>query len=302
MKVLDNLEVSGSLGLGSTKKDTFTIGSSLENTDVNVDNLVVYANADFKNNVTLGSSSVDVVNVKGQLSASSGISASFFTGNGSGLTNIGLSPDITSSNGQIIINSEIAASGGIDVPAPEVYKLNNKTFAKWNEKLFTATDGTTYPTTGSRIVGADFSDYGSQFADLGGLYFGRTNLDYMVGVVEADYIKLRTDYTYATPAGIDIVNGNGPSPTNIVIDNKSNGGDIAIKTSGNDSYQKIILSSSVLLSPKTSLPGNGQLGIWLFLEVIYIFTTAQNGKRLLYLKDLLFCSFTVLGYYLFTKL
>jgi hypothetical protein len=61
MKVLTTLTVSGGLNMASNAKDTFTIGTPLENNDGNVDELYVYANADFKNNVILGSSSVDRV-------------------------------------------------------------------------------------------------------------------------------------------------------------------------------------------------------------------------------------------------
>jgi hypothetical protein len=67
MKILTNLTASGGLDLGSSNKDTFTIGTPLENNDGNVDNLYVYANADFKNNVILGSSSVDNITVSGNL-------------------------------------------------------------------------------------------------------------------------------------------------------------------------------------------------------------------------------------------
>ena len=88
MKILTTLTVSGGLNMASAAKDTFTIGTPLEHNDGQVDNLNVYANAFFKNNVELGSSSVDTINVSGQLTASSGISASFFIGDGSGLTNI----------------------------------------------------------------------------------------------------------------------------------------------------------------------------------------------------------------------
>ena len=63
MKVLTTLTVSGGLNMASTAKDTFTIGTPLEHNDGNVDDLTVYANADFKNNVILGSSSADSVTV-----------------------------------------------------------------------------------------------------------------------------------------------------------------------------------------------------------------------------------------------
>lgn len=70
MKVLTTLTVSGGLNMASTAKDVFTIGTPLENNDGNVDDLYVYANADFKNNVILGSSSADKVVFNGLLSSS----------------------------------------------------------------------------------------------------------------------------------------------------------------------------------------------------------------------------------------
>lgn len=73
MKVLTTLTVSGGLNMASTAKDTFTIGTPLENNDGNVDDLFVYANADFKNNVILGSSStgsIDTIVFNGLVSSS----------------------------------------------------------------------------------------------------------------------------------------------------------------------------------------------------------------------------------------
>jgi hypothetical protein len=67
MKILTTLTVSGGLNMASAAKDVFTIGTPLENNDGNVDDLYVYANADFKNNVILGSSSVDIITVSGNL-------------------------------------------------------------------------------------------------------------------------------------------------------------------------------------------------------------------------------------------
>lgn len=63
MKILTTLTVSGGLNMASTAKDVFTIGTPLENNDGNVDDLYVYANADFKNNVILGSSSADILKI-----------------------------------------------------------------------------------------------------------------------------------------------------------------------------------------------------------------------------------------------
>jgi len=55
--------------LSSAAKDTFIIGTPLENDDSNVDNLYVHANADFKNNVILGSSSSDIVVFNGRINS-----------------------------------------------------------------------------------------------------------------------------------------------------------------------------------------------------------------------------------------
>lgn len=73
MKVLTTLTVSGGLNLSSNAKDTFSIGTPLEHNDGLVDDLVVYANADFKNNVILGSSSVDTVTSNAKITASAGL-------------------------------------------------------------------------------------------------------------------------------------------------------------------------------------------------------------------------------------
>ena len=89
MRILDNLSLSGSFNAASSAKDTFTIGSELERDNPNADDLKVWANARFYNDVQLGSSSVDIISANGQLTASSGISASAFYGDGSHLTNVG---------------------------------------------------------------------------------------------------------------------------------------------------------------------------------------------------------------------
>ncbi len=73
MKILTTLPVSGGLNMASQAKDTFTIGTPLENNDGDVDDLYVYANANFKNNVILGSSSVDTIFVNGQFRTSASI-------------------------------------------------------------------------------------------------------------------------------------------------------------------------------------------------------------------------------------
>ncbi len=106
MKVLTTLTVSGGLNMASTAKDVFTIGTPLENNDGNVDDLYVYANTDFKNNVILGSSSVDVVTSNAQITASSGVliqsSSLFITGSGSTVYING--QDITQGGGGSAVN------------------------------------------------------------------------------------------------------------------------------------------------------------------------------------------------------
>jgi len=70
MKILDRVDISGSMNLASIAKDTFVIGTPLENNDGNVDNLYVHANAYLNNHVVLGSSSVDTVVFNGLVSSS----------------------------------------------------------------------------------------------------------------------------------------------------------------------------------------------------------------------------------------
>ncbi len=71
--------------MASAAQDTFTIGTPLENNHGNVDILNVHANAYFKNNIELGSSSADTVVSNAPITASSGIflqnSNLFLTGN-----------------------------------------------------------------------------------------------------------------------------------------------------------------------------------------------------------------------------
>jgi len=125
MKILDRIDISGSMNLASSAKDTFTIGTPLENNDGNVDDLIVHANANFKNNVILGSSSVDTVVFSGVLSSSiiPAVSGVFSLGSntkpfkelfvGSGSISIaspanGVSPTTISNNAG---NLEISAGG-----------------------------------------------------------------------------------------------------------------------------------------------------------------------------------------------
>jgi hypothetical protein len=56
--------------MASTAKDEFTIGTPLENNNGLIDNLTVYANADFKNNVIIGSSSTDTLLINSKTTAS----------------------------------------------------------------------------------------------------------------------------------------------------------------------------------------------------------------------------------------
>lgn len=73
MKILDRLDISGSLTLASNAKDTFSIGTPLEHNDGQVDSLIVYANADFKNNVIIGSSSIDTLVINAKTTASADV-------------------------------------------------------------------------------------------------------------------------------------------------------------------------------------------------------------------------------------
>jgi len=98
MKVLTTLTVSGGLNMASAAKDTFVIGTPLEHNDGNVDNLYVYANADFKNNVILGSSSIDTVLVNAKITASSGITVQ--------------NCDLNITGGTIIVNGQDLLSAG----------------------------------------------------------------------------------------------------------------------------------------------------------------------------------------------
>ena len=74
MKVLTQLTASGGIDVASTGVDTIKLGTSnTENNDASVDNLTVWANADFKNNVTLGSSVADNTLVNSKLTASNSL-------------------------------------------------------------------------------------------------------------------------------------------------------------------------------------------------------------------------------------
>ena len=70
MRILSNVDISGSVGMASTGVDNFTIGTELENNNALVDNLTVNANANFKNNVTIGSSSIDILTINATITAS----------------------------------------------------------------------------------------------------------------------------------------------------------------------------------------------------------------------------------------
>ena len=74
MKILTTVTASAGLDVASTGSDTIKLGSvNIENNDAVVDNLIVWANADFKNNVTLGSSVADNTLVNSKLTASNGL-------------------------------------------------------------------------------------------------------------------------------------------------------------------------------------------------------------------------------------
>jgi hypothetical protein len=72
MKILDNVNISGSVSMASVNADNFTIGTELENNNISVDNLVVNANANFKNNIILGSSNADTLVINASVSGSIG--------------------------------------------------------------------------------------------------------------------------------------------------------------------------------------------------------------------------------------
>ena len=74
MKVLTQLTASGGIDVASSGVDNIKFGSSnTENNDATVDNFIVWANADFKNNVTLGSGVADNTIVNSKLTASNGL-------------------------------------------------------------------------------------------------------------------------------------------------------------------------------------------------------------------------------------
>ena len=74
MKILTSVTASAGLDVASSGSDTIKLDSTNnENNDAVVDNLIVWANADFKNNVTLGSSIADNTLVNSKLTASNGL-------------------------------------------------------------------------------------------------------------------------------------------------------------------------------------------------------------------------------------
>jgi len=64
MKILSNVTMAGNVSMSSTNKDTFTIGSELERDNPNADELKVWANANFYNDVIIGSSSADQFTIR----------------------------------------------------------------------------------------------------------------------------------------------------------------------------------------------------------------------------------------------
>lgn len=73
MKFYGRVDISGAVNMASPAQESFVIGSAVENNDATVDTFIVYANADFRNNVILGSSSLDTVTVSGNLTASNNL-------------------------------------------------------------------------------------------------------------------------------------------------------------------------------------------------------------------------------------
>lgn len=256
MKILTTLTVSGGLNMASQAKDQFTIGTPLENNDGNVDDLTVYANADFKNNVILGSSSLDTITVRAPMSASNGISSSVYYGNGSQLTNIGLSPDITSSGGQIIINSEIAASGGINIPSDKAIKFGNNYFFSRD------TDFATY--TGSAI-----NDPFGSTSPYTAIWFGNDSGlgDYMqfnvdtVGGLYLDSSAVRLNMGFGSNLGRVRIDGNTRNisvqgKTAITMSTTSGDGTILL---GSGSNERVYVSASLTASSiaATSISASG---------------------------------------------
>lgn len=92
--------------MASAAKDLFTIGTPLENNDGNVDDFYVYANTDFKNNVILGSSSIDTVVSNAKITASAGV----FLNNCS----------LEIAGGTIIVNGQDLLGGGGGEGSPSI--------------------------------------------------------------------------------------------------------------------------------------------------------------------------------------
>lgn len=67
MKILTSVTMSADVNMSSTNKDRFTIGSELERDNLNADELKVWANSNFYNDVVLGSGSVDMITISGNL-------------------------------------------------------------------------------------------------------------------------------------------------------------------------------------------------------------------------------------------
>ena len=74
MKILTTVTASAGLDVASSGSDTIKLGSTnTENNDAVVDNLIIWANADFKNNVTVGSSAADNALIISKLTASNSL-------------------------------------------------------------------------------------------------------------------------------------------------------------------------------------------------------------------------------------
>ena len=64
--------MAGNVNMSSNNKDTFTIGSELERDNPNADVFTVHANANFTNDVTIGSSSADILTINATVSGNIG--------------------------------------------------------------------------------------------------------------------------------------------------------------------------------------------------------------------------------------
>jgi hypothetical protein len=141
MKILDNVNISGSMNLSSNSKDQFIIGTLLENNDQNIDNLTVHANADFRNNVIIGSSSADTLIINATISGNLGnITAS----------NLYVTGGTIYYNGMDLLSS----MGGNNNTGNQQSGSNDKTNASssYIQNIYAGTDIITQTISGSSVI------------------------------------------------------------------------------------------------------------------------------------------------------